>query len=44
MTVSDTFFTIESAGDGDEWFVPTDMARGPWDPEAGHAFGSAPFR
>lgn len=35
--MSDTFFTIETASDGGEWFAPTDMARGPWDPDAGHA-------
>jgi Acyl-CoA thioesterase C-terminal domain/Acyl-CoA thioesterase N-terminal domain len=34
--VPDTFFTVEAgAGDG-EWFVPTDFARGPWDPDACH--------
>jgi hypothetical protein len=35
--VPDTFFTVEVAGDGTEWFVPTKFARGPWDPEATHA-------
>lgn len=33
----DTFFTVEVAGDGTEWFLPTDLARGPWDPDATHA-------
>ncbi len=31
--MADSFFT--TAGDG--WFVPTDHARGPWDPDACHA-------
>jgi hypothetical protein len=35
--VSDTFFTVEPASDGSDWFVPTEMTRGPWDPDAGHA-------
>jgi hypothetical protein len=29
-----TFFTVDAAG---EWFTGTDLARGPWDPEACHA-------
>jgi hypothetical protein len=35
--VTDAFFTIEQRPDGREWFVPTDHARGPWDPDACHA-------
>jgi hypothetical protein len=34
--VPDTFFTSERRGDGSEWFLPTDHARGPWDPDACH--------
>jgi hypothetical protein len=34
--VPDTFFTSERRIDGSEWFVPTDHARGPWDPDACH--------
>jgi hypothetical protein len=34
--VSDTFFTVETADDGSERFVPTDFARGPWDSDACH--------
>jgi len=38
--VTDAFFTIErTAGGGaggSEWIVPTDLARGPWDPGACH--------
>jgi hypothetical protein len=33
--VPDSFFTVETSGDGD-WFVPTDFARGPWDVDACH--------
>ena len=32
----DTFFTSERRADGSEWFLPTDHARGPWDPDACH--------
>ena len=32
----DSFFTVETGGAGEEWFVPTDFARGPWDPDACH--------
>ena len=31
-----TFFTIEHDAEG-EWVVPTDLCRGPWDPDACHA-------
>ena len=31
----ETFFTVEQR-DGREWFLPTDHARGPWDPDACH--------
>jgi len=34
--VADTFFTVTVDGD-DEWFVPTDHTRGPWDPASCHA-------
>jgi hypothetical protein len=34
--VPDTFFTVTGRGDGSEWFFPTDLARGPWDPDACH--------
>jgi hypothetical protein len=34
--VTDAFFAVELAADDGEWFVPTDNARGPWDPEACH--------
>ena len=32
-----TFFDVERSDDGSEWFRPNDPARGPWDPDAGHA-------
>lgn len=35
--MAETFFTVEATPTGAEWFVPTDMARGPWDPDACHA-------
>jgi hypothetical protein len=31
-----SFFTVERRADGAEWFVATELARGPWDPEACH--------
>jgi hypothetical protein len=31
----ETFFTVEP-GESGEWYVPTDLARGPWDPTACH--------
>jgi hypothetical protein len=34
--VADTFFTTSAGPDGSEWFSPTDLARGPWDPDATH--------
>lgn len=34
--MGDTFFTIQPDADGGEWIVPTDHARGPWDPDACH--------
>lgn len=34
--MSQTFFELEQRPD-DEWFIPLDAARGPWDPEACHA-------
>ena len=38
---SESFFTVEHDHDGDwpdgEWVVPTDLCRGPWDPDACHA-------
>jgi Thioesterase-like superfamily len=34
--VPDTFFTAERRVDGSEWFTPTELARGPWDPDACH--------
>jgi hypothetical protein len=34
--VTDTYFTVEAGAGGREWFVPTDFARGPWDPDACH--------
>jgi hypothetical protein len=33
--VTESYFTIERAG-ADEWIVPTDLARGPWDYDACH--------
>lgn len=35
--MAETFFTVEAANSGEEWFLPTEMARGPWDPDACHA-------
>ena len=32
----EAFFDVETTDRGEEWFVPTDYARGPWDPEACH--------
>ncbi len=34
--VPDTYFTVESSAGNGEWYVPTDFARGPWDPDACH--------
>jgi Acyl-CoA thioesterase C-terminal domain/Acyl-CoA thioesterase N-terminal domain len=34
--VPDTFFTAQRRTDGSEWFSPTELARGPWDPDACH--------
>jgi hypothetical protein len=34
--MADAFFYVETAPGGGEWFVPTDFARGPWDPNACH--------
>jgi hypothetical protein len=34
--VPDAYFHVETAADGREWFIPTDFARGPWDPAACH--------
>lgn len=34
--MAESFFTREDRADGD-WFVPTDLARGPWDPQSCHA-------
>jgi hypothetical protein len=34
--VPDTYFTVETGAGGQEWFVPTDFARGPWDPDGCH--------
>jgi Acyl-CoA thioesterase C-terminal domain/Acyl-CoA thioesterase N-terminal domain len=34
--VPDTFFTTARRADGSVWFAPTDLARGPWDPDACH--------
>jgi hypothetical protein len=34
--VSEAYFDVETTGSGGEWFVPTDYARGPWDPDACH--------
>jgi hypothetical protein len=31
-----SFFTVTRRSDGREWFVPTELARGPWDPDACH--------
>ncbi len=33
--MTECFFTV-SAGEGGEWFNPTELARGPWDPRACH--------
>jgi len=35
--VPEAFFTVQPDDDGGEWFLPTELARGPWDPEACHA-------
>lgn len=34
--VTGSYFTIERGHDGEEWIVPTDLARGPWDEHACH--------
>lgn len=34
--MTDSYFTIDHRDDGTEWIVPTDLARGPWDPDACH--------
>jgi hypothetical protein len=31
-----SFFTVARRSDGSEWFAPTELARGPWDPDACH--------
>ncbi len=31
-----SFFTASQRPDGSEWFAPTELARGPWDPDACH--------
>lgn len=31
-----TFFTCDRRADASEWFTPTELARGPWDPDACH--------
>jgi hypothetical protein len=36
VATPDSFFTIEHDPRG-EWIVPTDLCRGPWDPDACHA-------
>nr|MBA3606010.1 thioesterase family protein [Acidimicrobiia bacterium] len=33
--MTEAFFSVERR-DGDEWIVPTEWSRGPWDPEACH--------
>jgi hypothetical protein len=35
-STAESFFTLEHDDDG-EWVVPTDLCRGPWDPDACHA-------
>ena len=35
--MSEAFFTVQQVDDAGEWFVPTELARGPWDPDACHA-------
>ncbi len=34
--MTEAFFEVVQQADGTEWFVPTDHARGPWDPDACH--------
>ena len=34
--MADSFFTIDTRPDGTEWIRPTELARGPWDPDACH--------
>ena len=34
--MADTFFSVDVRPGGQEWFQPTDHARGPWDPDACH--------
>lgn len=34
--MSETFFTIDRRPDGAEWIRPTELSRGPWDPDACH--------